>query len=72
MNWINTNAIHNYLNAAITALAGLQLSDWALFVSEATALKVILGITVLKTVMNLARDGVSGLVKVQPPVEGAQ
>jgi hypothetical protein len=79
----NTNALHNILNILITLSALLvaillatgctQLADGRLECSQSsvgpsfTALAVA-GLGALKIVVNIVRDGLSGLVKPQPPV----
>jgi hypothetical protein len=79
----NTNALHNVLNILITLSALLvaillatgctQFADGTLECSQSfvgpgfTALAVA-GLGTLKIVVNIIRDGLSGLVKPQPPV----
>lgn len=71
---MNANAFHNILNYVMALVAVLALQDWTTFgVSEDLALKLVAGFTlastVLKTVVNITRDGLSGQFKEQPPVE---
>lgn len=87
MNWLNTNTIHNILNAllavvgiATTVLVALGCSsDVATGVLDCTKAPVSEGflaflvgaagvIGAIKTIMNLVRDGLGGLIKQQPPV----
>ena len=80
---INTNLIHNVINVAIAVTSGATaamlatgcttLATGALECSqswvkpEAGAL-IVTGLAVAKTVINVIRDGFTGLVKDQPPV----
>lgn len=66
---MNTNLLHNMLNAAIGAVVALHEIDWTAFFSAETSLKIVGGLAVLKILINLVRDGVTGLAKPQPPVE---
>lgn len=68
MNWFNVNAFHNYFNATILAIAATPMDTLVRLMSEAMAWKVVAVVSVAKLVMNIARDGVTGVVKVQPPV----
>lgn len=71
---MNTNLLHNILN-----VVGLLLGLWAtvdltsLGLEKATATMLagwfLLGSNSLKLVLNTLRDGVTGLVKPQPPVQ---
>lgn len=71
---MNANMIHNILNLLGLIVASLILYDWtALGLSPSTAATVTAGVLladkVIKLAMNVTRDGVGGLWKVQPPVE---
>lgn len=68
MTWLNTNAVHNALNIAIAVVAALMAFDWNVLMEPATAAKVIAGLASAKLMINAVRDGLSGLVKPQPPV----
>lgn len=71
MKWLNTNAIHNYLNAAITLVAGGALAgfDWTMFgLSNVAALKITGGLALAKIVINAVRDGPAGMIA-PPPAE---
>ncbi|MDE2105639.1 MAG: hypothetical protein KGL39_50900 [Patescibacteria group bacterium] len=83
MKFLNVNTIHNILNGLLVlvgaATGGLlaagctQTAAGAIdcthsFVNPAYAGYIMTAIGVLKFVMNIARDGVSGLVAQQPPV----
>lgn len=65
---MNTNFLHNIVNTLIAAIPALALFDWTPFFSEATALKIVGGLGLLKIVINANRDGIGGMVKPQPPV----
>jgi hypothetical protein len=72
MKWLNTNAIHNYLNAAITIVCGGALVgfDWTLFgLTNVAALKITGGLSLAKIVINAVRDGPNGMVTAPPPAE---
>lgn len=66
---LNTNLLHNVLNASIGAIVGLHEIDWTAFFSAETSLKIVGGLALAKILINLIRDGVTGLAKPQPPVE---
>ena len=80
---LNTNALHNALNILITLSALLvaillatgctQLGDGTLECSQSLigpsfTAYVVAALGALKMAINIARDGLSGLVKSQPPV----
>lgn len=71
---MNANAFHAILNYALAIVGILALQDWTQFgISDDAALKLVAGFTlagsILKVVVNIARDGFSGQFKVQPPVD---
>lgn len=66
---MNTNLIHNFLNIAIAAVAALAVFDWTVLFSQSTAMVIVGILASAKTVINVIRDGLSGLVKNQPPVQ---
>ena len=71
---MNTNAIHNVLNFIGFIVAALITYDWTqlgLTAESAAAIAgwVLLGDKVIKIGMNIFRDGLGGLFKVQPPVQ---
>lgn len=71
---MNSNAFHNVMNYLLAVVGILALQDWTQFgVDQALALKLVAGFTLagslIKVAVNLARDGVSGQFKPQPPVE---
>jgi hypothetical protein len=73
INWrhdVNTNLIHNILNIAVVAVAGLAGFDFAgLGINPITAAKIVAGLGTAKMIINVARDDFSGLTKAQPPVQ---
>lgn len=66
---MNTNMIHNFLNIAIAAVAALGAFDWTVLFSQSTALVIVGILASAKSVINVLRDGFSGLTKPQPPVQ---
>lgn len=66
---MNTNMIHNVLNIAIAFIAAMAAFDWTVLFSQQTAVVIVGGLATAKTVMNILRDGLTGLVKPQPPVQ---
>jgi len=68
MNGFNMNAFHNYFNAVILAVAATPMETLTRLMTEAMAWKVVAVVSIIKLGMNIARDGVSGMVQVQPPV----
>jgi hypothetical protein len=70
---MNTNAFHNILNLIGLIVGSLITFDWAgLGLSPAVAATIAGGVLladkVIKLAMNITRDGIGGLFKVQPPV----
>ncbi len=81
---LNTNALHNMLNIVIS-LSGLlvaillasgctQLATGTLECSQSSispkfTAYAIAGLAALKVLVNIGRDGLSGLIKPQPPVQ---
>lgn len=71
---MNTNAIHNILNIIGLIVGSLIAFDWAsLGLAPETAAMIasgfILADKIIKMGMNILRDGVGGLFKVQPAVK---
>jgi hypothetical protein len=68
----NSNAIHNVLNVLIVVAGAAAGFDWsvlaAIGISAATAAKITAFFAAAKLVINAIRDGLSGLIKPQPPV----
>lgn len=65
----NTNLIHNVLNVAIAVIGAMLAFQWDVLFSTETAAWIIGALGTLKLVINTIRDGISGLVKNQPPVQ---
>lgn len=71
---MNANAIHNILNLVGLLVGSLIAFDWAsLGLAPETAAIVASGVLladkIVKLGMNIMRDGLGGLFKVQPPVQ---
>lgn len=67
---MNTNAIHNVLNVAMIVVAGLAGFDYVgLGLDPVLAGKIVATLGAVKMVINVLRDGVTGLTKPQPPVQ---
>jgi len=72
---MNANAFHNILNLFGLIVGSLITFDWAGLglapeVAAMIAGGVLLADKVIKIGINITRDGLGGLFKVQPPVEG--
>ncbi|MGC4008862.1 MAG: hypothetical protein QM805_07725 [Pseudomonas sp.] len=70
---MNVNAIHNILNLIGLIVGSLITFDWANLglspeMAATIAGGVLLADKVIKFALNIFRDGVTGLWKVQPPV----
>jgi len=65
---LNTNLIHNILNVAIGIVGGLAAVDWSIITPTRAGLIVAI-LAGAKTLINVFRDGISGLAKPQPPVQ---
>ncbi len=66
---ISSNFIHNLLNLALAVLAAFETFNWTSFLTPSSALAVAGLIGALKIAINVWRDGLTGLVKTQPPVQ---
>lgn len=78
---LNLNLVHNLINILIAALGAILLASGcvatatgsldcsASWISPQITAIAITGLAVLKTVLNVLRDGLTGLWKVQPPVQ---
>lgn len=66
---MNTNALHNAINVLIVFISALAALDWTQFVTPEQATMVVGGLSLAKLLINVFRDGLSGLVKEQPPVQ---
>lgn len=82
MKFLNTNMLHNVLNGAIGLLAAALLWSGCTLnalsgafdcshssINPTYTVVAIAVIVILKFVMNIMRDGFTGLVKPQPPVQ---
>jgi hypothetical protein len=80
---MNSNLIHNILNVAIALTSGATAAMLATgctalpsgvlecaqsWIAPEAAAMIVTGLAVAKTVINVVRDGFSGLIKKQPPV----
>lgn len=66
---MNTNLIHNILNIAIAVIAALSLPEVTALIPPYIAIPMVGILSTAKTVINMIRDGLSGMVKPQPPVQ---
>ena len=71
---MNSNAFHNILNFIGLIVGSIMFYDWtALGIGPETAAAISSGLLiadkVIKLGINITRDGVTGLFKVQPPVQ---
>jgi hypothetical protein len=66
---MNTNLLHNLLNIAIALVAVLSLPEVTALLPPEIALVIVGAAATAKTVINVLRDGLTGLVKEQPPVK---
>ncbi len=66
---MNTNLLHNVINVLLILVPALEQFDWTPFFSERTALQIVGALGLAKILINVIRDGVSGLAKNQPPVQ---
>jgi lysylphosphatidylglycerol synthetase-like protein (DUF2156 family) len=76
----NLNLIHNLINLLIAALGAILIASGCVAAATGTldctaswiptqfTVIAITALSVLKVIMNLFRDGLTGLWKVQPPV----
>lgn len=74
MNWLNANTFHNLISLILLVVGALGTFDWtSLGASPEMALHIVSALalvtSVLKLIVNIGRDGVTGLVKPQPPVK---
>ena len=71
---MNANAFHNILNFLGLLVGSLIAFDWASLglspeISATIASGFLLADKIIKIAVNVARDGLGGLFKVQPPVK---
>lgn len=69
-----SNLIHNVLNVLVVVLTAAAGFDWTALLSvfgldPALAAKIAAGCVALKLAINAIRDGLTGLIKEQPPVQ---
>lgn len=72
---MNTNMIHNILNVLFGIIGVLLATDFTTFgVDPEAAVRIagslMIAQNIIKVGMNITRDGITGLVKKQPPVQG--
>ena len=67
--FINTNLIHNVLNAAIVLVPAVEMLNLAPLLGAERALQITALLAVVKIVINILRDGLTGLAKKQPAVK---
>ncbi len=68
---MNSNMIHNILNAAIALIGSALAFDWSVLASWLSVEQIatiLAALGFLKLVINAVRDGFLGLFKQQPPV----
>lgn len=66
---MNSNFFHNVLNVVMALTAVALLPEVQAILPTEVAVAVASGAAALKLVVNVLRDGVTGLVKEQPPVK---
>jgi hypothetical protein len=66
---INSNLAHNIINVLIILVPALEAFDWSPFFSDAVALQIVGFLGLAKILINVIRDGFTGLAKEQPPVQ---
>lgn len=66
---MNTNLVHNILNFIMALTAVALLPEVQAILPAEIAVAVASGAATLKLVINVIRDGISGLAKSQPPVQ---
>ena len=66
---MNSNAVHNILNIAIAIVAVVSLPEVMALIPPEIGLTIAGIAATAKVVINVIRDGITGLVKNQPPVK---
>lgn len=66
---MNSNLFHNLLNVAIALVAIASLPEVMALIPPEIGLSIAGIAATLKVVINVVRDGVTGLAKEQPPVK---
>ena len=64
----NTNTFHNLANVAIAFVAAAIVFDWSALFSVETAASIVGVLATVKVIINVVRDGLAGMIKIQPPV----
>lgn len=65
---MNSNLFHNIVNIVIAIVAALSVPEVAAVLPPELGAKLVGGLAVAKVAVNIARDGLTGLTKPQPPV----
>ena len=65
---MNANMVHNFLNAALVVIGAIATMDLSVFLSPDVAVQVMAVLGAVKLAISGFRDGLKGMVKVQPPV----
>jgi hypothetical protein len=65
---MHSNIVHNILNAALALVAILSLPEVTAFLPPDVAVMIAGAVGTAKLIINTLRDGITGLVKRQPPV----
>lgn len=66
---MNTNLIHNIINVVIAVIAALSVPEVMAIFPPELSVKIIGALGTAKLIINAVRDGFTGLVKTQPPVQ---
>lgn len=66
---MNTNLVHNLLNIGMVAVALVTVPEFVALFPPEVGLKIVASAAMVKTTLNVWRDGLTGLVKNQPPVK---
>lgn len=66
---MNSNLLHNILNVVMALTAIALLPEVQAILPPELAVAVASGAATVKLVINVIRDGITGLVKEQPPVK---
>jgi len=66
---MNSNLFHNILNVIMALTAVALLPEIQAILPAEIAVAVASGAATLKLIVNVLRDGVTGLAKEQPPVK---
>lgn len=66
---MNTNFLHNIMNWAMALIAAFSVPEVVGLLPPDVAVKLVGALAVVKSMINVFRDGVAGLVKNQPPVQ---